>query len=209
MVATNKYEYIVKVEFPIIFRAIEKYLKPQNWGFKLFYSGIVPNHRPTILYQSKQCKMKIKCTRDRTYDPIELLITYGRNHAPIDEETIEWNGEKCSCWHRVDASPLLHFLDGLSPAEAVELTVSRIEQDFIESRRGKEWEVPEFFARKHALIWNHYGQRFFDLFDLNHQNLWEEYAAFLKEYYVVGAEKHDLLLAFFNGVHYPFPYQVC
>ncbi|MBU0661622.1 hypothetical protein KKG22_05630 [Patescibacteria group bacterium] len=209
MIAKNSYEYIVNVEFPNIFQAIEKILKPQNKGFELVYSGLVPGHPPTILYQSYQCKMRIRCSRDRPYDDIELSVTYGRLHALDNDDLIEWNGEKCYCWHRLTASPLLLFLDGLSPAEAVKLTFSRIEDDLFKLSRDKEWTVPEHFARKHAMIWKHYDQRFFDLFDLNYPNLWQEYATFLKDYYEIDSEKTKMLKAFFNGVHHPFLYKVC
>ena len=209
MISKNSYEYIVSVEFPYIFQAVDKFLKPQDRGFELVYSGLVSNHSPTILYQSDQCKLRIRCSRDRSYDPLELSVTYGRLHAPHDEDLIEWNGEKCYCWHRLTVSPLLLFLDGLSPAESLELPRSNIEDDFFNLSRGKEWTVPEHFARKHAMIWKHYDQRLFDLFDLNYPNLWQKYATFLKEYYEIDSEKTKMLKAFFNGERNPFLYKVC
>src|SRR5210317_121476 len=33
------------------------------------------------------------------------------------------------------------------------------------------------------IIWEHYGQSLFDLFDLRQPELWKEYRVFLKEYY--------------------------
>jgi hypothetical protein len=209
VISKNSYNYIVSVEFPNIFQAIEKFLKPQDRGFELVYSGFVPNHSPTILYQSNQCKMRIRCDRDRPYDDIEVSVNYGRLHAPLDEDIIEWNGEKCYCWHSLGPRPLLHFLDGLSPFEAEQLTFSRIERDFFESSRDKGWTVSEHFARKHAMIWKHYNQCFFDFFDLQYPKVWEEYSLFLKKYYEIDGEKNKLSRAFFNGVHYPFLYKVC
>jgi len=32
-------------------------------------------------------------------------------------------------------------------------------------------------------IWEHYGKRLFELFDLRQPNLWEQYRGFLKEFY--------------------------
>ena len=33
-----------------------------------------------------------------------------------------------------------------------------------------------------AMIWEHYEQRFFELFDLRRPDLWDDYIGFLKEY---------------------------
>jgi hypothetical protein len=210
MISTISDEYIVSNEFPNILQAIEKFLKPQDRGFELVYAGLVPNRRPAILYQSSQCKMRIHCRRDRDYSSIELSISYGRLHAPRDEDTMEWNGKKCLCWHRLTLSPLLFFLDGLSPAKAVELKFGRtkVEADFLASSR-KEWSVPEHWARRHAMLWEHYDQRLFNLFDLNRPDLWEEYATFLKEYYEMDTKTNKSSRSVFNGVDHPFLYQVC
>jgi hypothetical protein len=42
---------------------------------------------------------------------------------------------------------------------------------------------PEWLARMHAMMWERYGKKFFELFDLRHPDLWERYRQFLKEYY--------------------------
>ena len=116
----NSAEYIISNEFPRVFEAVDKFLKPQDAGFKLIYSGAVPNSLPSILYQSNQCKLRIQSRRgDRPYDNIEIDVSYSRLHAPLDKETMEWNNETCYCWHHLDGrSPLLYFLDGQSPTEA-------------------------------------------------------------------------------------------
>jgi hypothetical protein len=209
MALQNSNEYIIRAEFPKIFQVIETYLKPENRGFELVYSGLSSNNSATILYQSNQCKLRIRCNRDRPFDPLELSVTYGRLHAPIDEDVMEWNGKKCHCWHGFSTKTLLPFLDGLSSAEAIELKYSRIEEEFFKSGRDKDWAAPEIFAREHAMIWEHYGQGFFDLFDLNRPDLWEEYAAFLKEYYEIDSKKTKIVKAIFNGVRYPFLQNVC
>jgi hypothetical protein len=209
MTLPNSYEYILSVDLPILYLAIEKCLQPRNNGFELVDPNLVPTEPLTISYQSGQCKMKISCRRDKPYDDIELSILYGRLHAPFDRDFIEWNGEKCHCWHGVSASPLMPFLDGLSPAAAVELTSSKIVNDFFESSRGKEWTTSERFARMHAMIWKNYGQRFFDLFDLKYPDLWKEYVAFLKEYYEIDTRLNKTLKAMFNGTRYPFLYKAC
>ena len=209
MTLQNSNEYVLKVEFPKIFEVIGIYLKPENRGFKLAYSGLGSNNSAIILYQSSQCKLRIGVNRDRPFDPLEFSVTYGRLHAPTDEDVMEWNGKKCHCWHGFTSKTLLPFLDGLSPKEAIELRRSRIEEEFLELWQGKDWEGAEIFARKHAMIWEHYGERFFNLFDLNRPDLWEEYAIFLNEYYEIDSEKTKTVKAIFNGVRYPLRQNVC
>src|SRR5574338_1437072 len=99
MSSRNSEEYLVSVELPIIIKNVEKFLKPQDRGFELTYSGAVFNYKPSILYQSKQCKIRISCRRDRPYEEVELSVHYGRLHAPVDKDIMEWNKERCWCWH--------------------------------------------------------------------------------------------------------------
>lgn len=210
----NSDEYIINVELPIIIQNIEEYLRPQDRGFELLHSGAVPNYKPSILYQSKQCKIRISCKRDRPYEEVELLVNYGRLHAPLDKDIMEWNNERCWCWHRLDGSPLLFFLDRIAPSDVDKLITPRVSRDFIESSKNMEWTVSEHFARKHAIIWEHYNQRLFNLFDLDYQNIWEEYANFLKEYSRLRAEKGDSLERHFYGQFYdgerlPLRYNIC
>ena len=209
MISPNSDEYIISVDFPIIMQNIDKFLKPQNRGFELTYSGAVSNYKPSILYQSKQCQIRISCMRDRPYEDVELSFLYGRLHAPIDRDILAWNKEMCWCWHRVDAgSPLLSFLDGLSPADAEKLRFPEILGAFFESSKNMSWSVPEFMARKHAMIWEHYDQRFFNLFDVGYPYLWEEYVNFLKEYSRLRQEKDNSSESFiYQGL--PFRYKIC
>ena len=210
MSSPNTAEYLVSVEFPLIIQNIEKFLKPQDRGFELTYSGAVPNYKPSILYQSKQCQIRISCLRDRPYEEVELSVHYGRLHAPLDKDIMEWNNEKCWCWHRLDGSPLLFFLDELPPADVDKLIVPQISREFIASSKNMGWTVSEHFARKHAVIWEHYDQRLFNLFDLNYPNLWEEYVDFLKEYSSLRKEKDNSLeLHFYDGVQYPLRSKIC
>jgi hypothetical protein len=208
MTLPNSYEHIVSIELPKILQAFEKFLRPQDRGFELVYSGLVPNHAPTILYQSNQCKTIIRCRRDRPYDPLEAYVYYGRLHAPLDEDIIEWHGEKCHCWHSLHSGPLLAFLDGLSPTEAEKLTIARISRDVFELSKGMGWTTAEFLAREQAMIWEHYGQHLFDLFDVSYPNLWEEYVNFLKEYSRILQEKDNALERFIY-LGRPLRYKIC
>ena len=42
---------------------------------------------------------------------------------------------------------------------------------------------PKYVVVLQSAVWKHYGQKLFDLFDLRHPDLWEEYRKFLEEYY--------------------------
>jgi hypothetical protein len=42
---------------------------------------------------------------------------------------------------------------------------------------------PEWLLKMHMEVWDHYGKRFFKLFDLRRPDLWEQYSGFLKEFY--------------------------
>ena len=107
----NSAEYIIGIEFPKLFEAIKKFLKPQDAGFELVYYGEVPGSFPSIFYQSKQCQIRIQCLRDRPWDEIETHTSYGRLHAPLDKDIIEWKNEECYCWHSL-SSPLISLSKG-------------------------------------------------------------------------------------------------
>jgi len=201
-------EYIISAEFPKVFQAIDEFLKPQSKGFELVYYGDVPNSFPSIFYQSNQCQIRLQCLRDRPWDEIEIHTYYGRLHAPLDKEIIEWNGEKCYCWHNL-GSPLLYFLDGQSPTEAnsLEFIIPRTSREFLELSKDKGWTVPEHSARKHAFIWERYDQRLFDLFDLRYPVLWEEYVNFLKEYDRINKEKSTMKVIGIDNR--PARYKIC
>jgi hypothetical protein len=119
----------------------------------------------------------------------ELIIQYGRLHAHTEEPFMEWQGSLCYCWHNVFEP--LRFLDGLSPSEVVQQGKIKKEtplivDNFRKSELGMKLldEYPPKAALvMHSLIWNHYGQRLFDLFDLRKPNLWDEYRVFIREYY--------------------------
>jgi len=196
-------EYIASVDFPIIMQDIDKFLKPQKRGFELIYSGVVSERYSSILYQSKQCQIRISGMRDRPHEGVELSFLYGRLHAPIDKDIMDWNNERCWCWHGVHA---LSFLDGLSPADAEKLQHPKISQVFYESSKDMGWERSEYMARLHAMIWEHYDQRLFNLFDVSYPNLWEEYVNFLKEYSRIRQEKGNSSERF-EGL--PFRYKIC
>lgn len=118
-----------------------------------------------------------------------MYIYYGRLHAPNEDTRMLWNGEECYCWHELDN--VLHFLDGRTPAETVQLRYAHPITDlFYEEELSQKYKTqPEWLAQMHVAIWQHYGQRLFDLFDLRQSDLWKQYQQFLKEVYDIAGRK--------------------
>jgi hypothetical protein len=182
------YEYgkaidqIINVEFPWYIKFLEECFDFKRRGFQLIYSGRIPDSLPVIVYESKVCRVRfIWSPPEHQYIYSEnIVITYGRLHAPIFQSRMEWNGEECYCWHSCHQT--LDFLDGLTPLESHKKTRG-FWRDFFDANKDKEWREAEYYARREAAIWEHYGQRLLDIFDLNRPDLWEQYTNFLKERY--------------------------
>ena len=178
-------ELIINNEFPWYIKTLENCFDFKRWGFQMIYSGPVPGTHPTIVYESKICRVRfIWEVRDPRSSAEIIYILYGRLHAPIfSQGTMDWNGEECYCWHEVNK--VLIFLDGLTPQEAFKNRKSPIFMwDFYHANINRGWRQAEMQARRQAAIWEYYGQRLFNIFDLNRPELWSEYEKFLKDYYI-------------------------
>ncbi|MBT3322437.1 MAG: hypothetical protein HN392_09150 [Anaerolineae bacterium] len=179
------HEYIISIELPKIIQAIDTFWEPKQRGFKLFDVGTSYRNCVTVLYQSSQCKIRLWFMRDRPWDNMEIHVSYGRLHAPVERDFMNWNGEPHSCWHKPIIHPIFSFLDGLSPKESLARGVSDTIRHFLKMKEGKNWPLPEAFSREQKYIWDNYGQRLFALFDLSNTKLWDKYVDFLKEYYPI------------------------
>lgn len=164
-------------------RIAQGFLDLARWGFEESYRS---SKTGNLIYDSKQCRVNLVWGG---WDPLggnNISIYYGRLHAPNEEATLTWHGEECYCWHRFEHA--LHFLDGRTPVDAVKLNFSHpIADPFYEDgfRQKFHRRQPEWLVQMHAVVWEHYGKRFFELFDLRRPDLWERYRQFLKEYYDV------------------------
>ena len=154
-----------------------------QWGFKESFRNSKPEK---LIYDSEWCRISLIWGG---WDPLggnSISIYYGRLHAPDENATMIWNGEECHCWHRIEL--VLHFLGGHSAEDAAKniYTHPLIEQykhsELGQSLKGKRRQ-PEWLAQKHVVLWQHYGKRIFELFDLRRPDLWEQYQQFLKEVY--------------------------
>ena len=170
---------------------VERFLPFQQWGFtqNARFFGQSENRMvihekwaiPIVIYDSDYCRVKFLFDQEDRDFP--LRVHYGRLHAPDDEWLMKWNGEDCYCWH--DIYTALKFLDGNTPREALEKSHIRPEglKEFRYVKRQDIDNQPEWDARIHAKFWGYYGNRLFELFDLRHPELWEQYTQFIKEYY--------------------------
>lgn len=173
-------------------RVAQSFLNLDQWGFKVSYRSTKPGN---LIYDSERCRVNFAWGG---WDPLvgnSISIYYGRLHAPNEGITMIWNGEECYCWHRFE--PVLHFLDG-RPSEYASkkmYTHSLIEQyKQIDVEQGitGERDQPEWLVRMHAMVWEHYGERFFELFDLRRPDLWEQYRLFLKQIYDIKGRDLDM-----------------
>ena len=161
-----------------------------SWGFKESYRSVKPGE---LIYDSKWCRISLIWGSWDYGGGNSIHIYYGRLHAPSGKSTMFWNGEECYCWH--DFDHILHFLDGSRPADIVSryyahpLTDPFYEDEFRQKYRRRQ---PEWLAHMHVTIWNHYGRRFFELFDLRQHDLWQQYRQFLTEFYDVKGRRPEI-----------------
>jgi hypothetical protein len=152
-----------------------------SWGFTESYRSTKPGE---LIYDSELCRISLIWEGWDALDGNSMSIRYGRLHAPDEKNTMFWNGEESRCWHRVEYP--LHFLDGRAPAEAAKLDYSHaIKTAFNEDEVRKKLtrHQPDWLAQIHVTIWQRYGNRLFELFDLRKSELWQQYRQFLKEVY--------------------------
>jgi len=161
-------------------RIVLNFLDLSSWGFEESYRSA---NSGNLIYDSQWCRVKL-IWGGWDYGGNSIHIRYGRLHAPSDKITMIWNGEECRCWHEFDYA--LHFLDGRTPKEAVDLNHSHpITDPFYKEETQQVFSQyqPEWLAQMHVMVWRHYGKQCFELFDLRRPDLWEKYRQFLKEVY--------------------------
>jgi hypothetical protein len=162
-------------------RIAQSILALDSWGFKKSYSSTKPGK---LIYNSEWCRISLVWGGWDYGGGNSIHIYYGRLHAPNEKATMIWNSEECHCWHDFDYA--LHFLDERTPTEAAELNYSHsIVNPFYEEEIRQKFRrrQPEWLAQMHVAVWQHYGNRLFELFDLRRSDLWQKYRQFLKEVY--------------------------
>ena len=162
-------------------RLVQNFSNLDAWGFKESYRSV---REPQLIYDSEWCRIALIWGGWDYGSGNTISMYYGRLHAPNESATMIWNGEECHAWHDFDFT--LHLLDGLSPANAAKLKGSPpLTSKFFEEKIRQKFyrRQPEWLMTMHMEIWEHYGKRFFELFDLRRPDLWERYRQFLKEFY--------------------------
>jgi len=180
-------------EYKQLVQGLENVFDFQRWKFQRTFSHLEEASPPYLIYDSEWCRVWFGLKGGDLHQANEMSIYYGRIHAPNDGGFLIWNGEKCRAWHDVRAS--LYFLDGLSPKEAADKRQVRHElpdamEKFRKSELGQKvlpggYQTIEGVARLHLAIWEKYGMRLFELFDLRQSDLWNQFTHFLSEYHKI------------------------
>ena len=175
-----------------------RFLPLDTWGFTEDVRT-----ESMLIYNSQWCRLRFYIHIDTHHysQSKYLFISYGRLHAVDDKSSMKWEGEECYCWidNTGEFRVFLQYLDGLTPKEAYNTSQKplMLSKDFEVSVLTSHPEInpTEFEFIRHAMIWEHYGVRFFELFDLRHPDFWGDYISFLKEYYRLNDEELDANLA--------------
>lgn len=171
-------------------RIADEFLSLSRRGFKISYHA---ENLKKLIYDSERCRISLIWGGWDQAGGNSMHIRYGRLHAPNEKITMLWQGRECRCWHRIEHA--LHFLDGRAPAEVARLRYSHPTLDpFYEDDVRKQFSrrQPEWLAQMQVTIWQQYGQRLFNLFDLRQSELWQLYRQFLKEVYDVEGRDSDI-----------------
>lgn len=150
-------------------------------GFQESYRSYKPSK---LIFDSEWCRLSLIWGGWDYGGGNNINMRYGRLHAPNEKVVMVWNGEECRCWHDINVA--LHFLDKRTPSEAAELNYSHhVTSPFYEKEVRQKFSrrQPEWLAKMHVAVWQHYGDQFFELFDLRQPGLWQQYQQFLKEVY--------------------------
>jgi len=171
----------MRIEMDYLINLINNFLPLSKWDFiESLKSDTV------VILNSPCCRLKFSIVKDR-YDD-HLFFSYGRLHAKDNSRIIKWKGKDCYCWHGTRHIQLaLKYLDGQSPNEAYQrpFVRHRLFADYFNTERLKymKYGTEERIILLQDGIWEKYGMRFFELFDLRQPDFWENYLDFLREYY--------------------------
>lgn len=181
-----------------------------HWGFKESYRS---EKEERLVFDSKWCRVQFIWVGWEIYTGYNMRIFYGRLHAPVDAQSMSWEGEECDCWHTLmGAGDALDFLNGLTPEESI----APHDVPILENLGRNSWwdeiaadkrRVPELTIKKHAVIWEYYGTRLLELFDLRRPEIWKHYREWLLARYKAEGKDEDEQRKKF-GISIPY-YRVC
>jgi hypothetical protein len=162
-------------------RIAQDILQLGRFGFVETYHSAEPGE---LIFDSAWCRISLTWGGWDQAGGNSMYIRYGRSHAQDEGTTMHWNGEECNRWHDIDHP--FNFLDRLRPAGVVKRFYSHpVTDPFYENEMRQKFHrrQPEWLSAKHLAIWKHYGNRFFEIFDLRRPDLWGKYQLFLREFY--------------------------
>lgn len=180
----NPYDSEGKLQ--ILIDLVKDYVPLAKWGFtkSTQFPGSPRDPLACVIYNSEACRVKFSFDYSANGRKLDVRVYYGRLHAPDNESEMQWHGERCYCWHhRLDI--LLPYLDGMSPQQAAahDREPQGIQEFLSLGLPLATTPQPEWFVRMHAFVWEYYGSRFFQLFDLQHPEIWEQFARFVSDCY--------------------------
>ncbi len=145
-----------------------------------------------IIYDSQWCRVKFYKESEMHDDHIHVY--YGRLHAVNDSWTMIWQGKDHYCWYgHAETQDILKFLDGLTPQEAYNSSWGHQHENwrpyglFQKSTAADQAgnDNVEGVLNTHANIWQTYQERFFEVFDLRHPEVWNRYIEFLRKIFMI------------------------
>ncbi len=164
---------------------ISQHLDYTTYGFHTSYHDL-ERHNPYVALDSEWCRVSFTLDMNRPYEQDMLKVRYGRVHAPNEQFVMEWEGKSCWCWHKYIHA--VFFIAGITPEETVDMMSRRdypnVVQEFFDSKLASQYHKeyrPKYDLHLHKTIWEHYGQRFFEVFDVRQFDIWEQFKFFVKE----------------------------
>jgi hypothetical protein len=173
----------------------EKFMPLKKYGFDKSTQFLTKDREPTVIYDSEFCRVKffmeLEYSQYGPYYSYKSLILYGRLHALNDNHLMKWNNEICTCWHS-DMPLIVSFLNGDSPQLAAENRRETFQalDDYLHKDIPTTNQI-EYPFRLHSKIWNAFGKKLFNLFDLRQTELWKEFTQFNNEYWNILDDKSN------------------
>jgi hypothetical protein len=164
------------------------YLPLEHFGFRETFRD-----ENRVLLKSEWCKIRFYVnwgTDNQWTGAYEAKIFYGRFHAPDQHTEMDWNGERCNCWHQPSLSYSFDFI-----AHFFSDYQRPMRRDIFNEYLSKKADFPSRIHWRFAIeaeVWKYYAPHIFYLFDLRQPELWEQYRSWLKaRYFAEGRKEED------------------
>ena len=166
-------------EYESFVDSINKNMDLERWGFVQTYSSIDKENLPFIvIYDSQQCRVRFEYYKPDyggvSHEFREVQILYGRLHTKSDSKigAIYMENKIIKNWHSI-YHYIIKFLDGMPPEDVMYAT--KYHSPMLQELENLGT------IEQHNKIWEYYGKRFFDLFDVRNPELWKKYVIYCNE----------------------------